>query len=712
VAYDVVPNGVIVWDSVAASNIAVSVPLSGAVNPQSITRTPIITRDGKHVAFLSNATNLVEGASSANLNIYVRDLEAQVTRLVSVNRDGAPSGVAPDIAPSLSADGNLIAFDSVASDLVDGDFNFASDVFVRDLNAGVTRLISRPYPSLARPTAARHSRLPTYPGCVSSNGNIVAFMSSDNNLSLSDTNEHIDSFVANLSTGAIFPVSTTMAISNRAGRFPIVSASGEYMIFYSQQPSVQIGTFDSVGPSWVFRFNLAQGAIEQVDTQVTSPYVPVPPFPSQERWNLPTISPDGNLVAYTVGNSANMQLFLRDMTAGTNQLVSVNFSGQASGYNSFNPILGSDSRWVVFESQAIDLVTNWIVGAEISLYARDLLSNTTTLISQDAFGNALRGKATSAVFVASSRYLTFQHASPNVLALMGYLYDLQTQQPPQMICSNCSSLSLSADARTLAFSRRRFGGPLAFDIWEKDLQTGQERLVSLNRTGTARANRSSSSPHISADGRFIVFQSEADDLVLNDHNRATDVFMRDRATGVTMLLSRNRHGTGSGNGGASNPIMAADGRTVVFHSNAGDLVEGDFNSAYDIFVLRLGAGDSDNDGLDDAWELAHFNDLSRDGHGDDDGDGLTDLQEFLAGTSPRSGESVLTVLSLTAFGSGETTLLWSAVPGRTYQVQFKSAVTNPAWIDLPGPVIATDTTASYIDPAAASERFYRVVLVQ
>jgi len=82
------------------------------------------------------------------------------------------------------------------------------------------------------------------------------------------------------------------------------------------------------------------------------------------------------------------------------------------------------------------------------------------------------------------------------------------------------------------------------------------------------------------------------------------------------------------------PVLGGDGRTVLFQSFASDLVAQDFNNNRDIFVLRLGSGDSDGDGLDDDWELAYFGTLARDGTGDFDGGGQTDLAEYRAGTNP------------------------------------------------------------------------------
>ncbi len=178
-------------------------------------------------------------------------------------------------------------------------------------------------------------------------------------------------------------------------------------------------------------------------------------------------------------------------------------------------------------------------------------------------------------------------------------------------------------------------------------------------------------------------------------------------------MGRDAAGTASGNGASARPVMSADGRTVLFHSFASDLVAGDYNDSRDVFVLRLGGGDSDSDGLDDDWEVAYFGNLARDGTGDFDSDGEMDSQEFLAGTDPTNSGSILRVLTVTAPGSGSTTVLWSAVPGRSYRVQFKDDLGAADWSELAGTVIASGTTAGKADVTASGQvrRFYRVLLI-
>src|SRR5262249_13215204 len=129
-----------------------------------------------------------------------------------------------------------------------------------------------------------------------------------------------------------------------------------------------------------------------------------------------------------------------------------------------------------------------------------------------------------------------------------------------------------------------------------------------------------------------------------------------------------------------------------------------------IFAVKIGSPDTDGDGLDDDWEIAYFGDLSRDGNGDFDHDGQSDRAEFLSGTDPTNASSVLSAMIFTAVPGNFVTVLWHSVPGRTYDVQFKDAVTD-SWSTLVTHVTATGSTHSVVDDSQPrpAHRFYRVL---
>jgi Tol biopolymer transport system component len=128
------------------------------------------------------------------------------------------------------------------------------------------------------------------------------------------------------------------------------------------------------------------------------------------------------------------------------------------------------------------------------------------------------------------------------------------------------------------------------DVLVQDLQNGITSLASINKQGDDTRSGSSSLGEISADGRLIVIISSSDDLTETDTNNQADVFLRDQHTGVTSLISVNNTGTDSGSRSSFSPMITPDGRYVVFLSLANDLVPTDTNNKLDVFIRDLGSG--------------------------------------------------------------------------------------------------------------------------
>ncbi|MEU4605586.1 hypothetical protein AB0F43_21605 [Kribbella sp. NPDC023972] len=125
------------------------------------------------------------------------------------------------------------------------------------------------------------------------------------------------------------------------------------------------------------------------------------------------------------------------------------------------------------------------------------------------------------------------------------------------------------------------------DVFVRDTTTGRTTLVSVG-TGGAQGNQESRQGSISADGRFVVFTSDASNLLPGDTNNSPDVFLRDLLTGRTTLVSGGRQG--QADAGAHQPEISADGRQVAFTSGSTNLVAGDTNGTGDVFVRDLEAG--------------------------------------------------------------------------------------------------------------------------
>jgi Tol biopolymer transport system component len=147
--------------------------------------------------------------------------------------------------------------------------------------------------------------------------------------------------------------------------------------------------------------------------------------------------------------------------------------------------------------------------------------------------------------------------------------------------------SISADGRYVAFysvasdlvAGDTNGTP---DVFVRDRQAGTTKRVSISSTGTV-GNGDSLDPSISADGRYVAFFSYASDLIADDTNAGSDVFVRDRQAGTTRRVSISSTGT-QGNGASDSLSISADGRYVAFQSDATNLVANDTNGAWDVFV--------------------------------------------------------------------------------------------------------------------------------
>ncbi len=177
---------VFVRDRQAGTTARVSVDSAGTqANGQSFA--PAVSRDGRMVAFHSDASNLVPGDANNASDVFVHDRQSRTTTRVSVATGGA-EGNGSSSAPALSADGRFVTFVSDATNLVTGDTNFARDVFLHDRQTGATTRISVS-------TTGDQGNIHSLSSAISDDGRFVAFSSYAANLVAGDTNESADIFV-------------------------------------------------------------------------------------------------------------------------------------------------------------------------------------------------------------------------------------------------------------------------------------------------------------------------------------------------------------------------------------------------------------------------------------------------------------------------------------------------------------------------------------
>ena len=688
-------NAIYLRDLVNGTNLLVSVDSSGNGLADAVFLRPVITPDARHVAFIGSASNFFIPNVS---HIYLRDISAGMTRVINLGTNGVGrSADVHAILPSIAADGRRVAFDTDAPDLVAGDNNRSVDIFVRDLDDALLRLVS-----------VRHDESPTRTGfqsagivstALSSNAQRIAFSSLDDPRVPVDTNRQHDVFVRDFGTASVFAISDpakTLAPINEASIDPTLSANGESVIYLrATRPVFYVADF--VELRWK---PVAGGAVQNVDTNFT--YTPT------ER-HYAALSPDGGTVVYPRGD----HLVWKNMITGSTGIVSHTGSRAPVGPSpSRSPVFSHNGRYVAFASRESYLVTNQTIYWQQmwQMYVRDLMSNTTRILSVETNDQPLLyAEVTSGVFSGNDRYVVYDGTFTADQWPRIYRFDMDTGAN-LLVCTNCRNPAISFDGQTIAYNST-WGRLANSNINVIDLGTGESEIITRDYAGNLYPTPQFAAPLLSADGRYVVVASKVATLVANDTNGFSDIFVRDRVQGTTILISRSRFGSRSAAGQSTRAVMAADGRTVAFQSFAGDLVEGDYNERRDIFVAKLGVGDSYNDGMEDDWEVAQFGNLYRDGAGDQDGDGQTDLQEYLAGTSPTNDASILRVLTVTPLGGGSTTVVWSAVVGRDYIVQFKDAL-DAEWTNASGMIGADSTSMSFAHNSSSSERFYRVITVQ
>src|SRR5919202_4504786 len=194
---------------------------------------PSISADGRFVAFTSLASNIVPGDTNNTGDIFVRDTLTNTTTLVSVDSAG---NQADDFSynPSFSADGRFVAFNSLASNLVPGD-NYSFDIFVRDRITNTTTRVSVD-------SAGNHQRNSSSGSpSISADGRFVAFTTNAFNLVPGDTNSSRDIFVRDTRTNTTTNVSVDSAGNPGGGRIPSISADGRFVAFYSTSSNLVPG---------------------------------------------------------------------------------------------------------------------------------------------------------------------------------------------------------------------------------------------------------------------------------------------------------------------------------------------------------------------------------------------------------------------------------------------------------------------------------------
>lgn len=337
-----------VYDRQQGQSALVSETMAGQPGQRGSSQSAI-SANGRLIAYRSWSSDLLPGDTNNTSDIFLYDRQTGQTTRVSVSSTGQ-QGNRPSRAPAISGDGRYVAFDSYATNLVAGDVNDAPDVFVHDCQTGATTLISR---NSWGEVGNGWSSAPT----ISFDGRYVAFYSSASNLVPNDTNEAGDIFVRDRQTGETTRVSVNSAgqEGNEYSRDPTISADGRHVAFESRATNLVPG--DANDKDDIFAHDRQTGRTTRVSVSSAGQE-------GKGTSYLPTLSTYGRYVAFwsSANNlvaddtNARSDAFVHDRQTGETMRVSVSSAGNEGNGDSYAPAISGDGRYVAFASAASNLV--------------------------------------------------------------------------------------------------------------------------------------------------------------------------------------------------------------------------------------------------------------------------------------------------------------------------------------------------------------------
>ncbi|HET6162167.1 MAG TPA: hypothetical protein VFG37_00760 [Planctomycetota bacterium] len=378
---------------------------------------------------------------------------------------------------------------------------------------------------------------------ISEDGRFVAFDSYADNLVAGDTNAVLDVFVHDRMTGATERVSVDSAGAegNDASFFPAISADGRVVSFHSKATNLVAG--DTNGKEEVFVHDRVSGVTERMNVDSAGVQGNGGAYKSALNADgrfVTFYSYSRNLVASDV--NAMPDVFLRDRVAGTTELISVDSSGVQADNGSFKSAISADGRFVAFDSYASNLVAG-DTNTWSDVFVRDRQNGTTERVSVRTSGKQANGGSNRPSISADGRFVAFTSFASNLV---------------------------TTDTNG------------TWDVFVRDRQNGTTELVSVDSAGV-QGDLQSIKPTISADGRFVAFSSDATNLVPGDVNGTQDVFVHDRLTGTTKRVSVDSSG-GEADAACDKAVISGDGRFVALGTDADNLVANDTNGHSDVFV--------------------------------------------------------------------------------------------------------------------------------
>ena len=367
-----------------------------------------ISANGRFVVYTSTASNLVDGDTNWVADVFVHDRRPGETTRASVD-DAGNQGNSLSQFPRISAGGRFVAFESLASNLVDGDTNGALDVFVHDRQTRRTTRVS-----LADGGAEGNSASGV--PCLSEGGRFVAFESLASNLVPGDSNESTDVFVHDRQTGKTTRVSTDsrgrQADGPSAGSS--VDGRGRYVAFESLASNLVDGDTNRVSDIFVHDRQTGKTTRVSVDSRDRQ---------ANGGSAAPSLSADGRFVGFgsyasnLVDGDTNQHIdvFIHDRQTGKTIRVSVDSQGRQANGSSGVPAVSADGRWVAFHSFASNLVDG-DTNRSLDIFVNDRETGSTTRTSLTGRGLETNGPSRDSSVSGDGRFVAFESEASNLVA--------------------------------------------------------------------------------------------------------------------------------------------------------------------------------------------------------------------------------------------------------------------------------------------------------
>ena len=368
---------------------------------------PSVSASGRYVVFGSQATNLVPGDTNGSADVFLHDRTTGVTERVSISTSGQQTETSSDSA-GVSRDGRYVVFLSQARNLVPGDTNDTTDVFLRDRLKRTTKRLSQR-------ADGTDSEYPSSGAAISANGRYIVF-SAYGWLVPEDTNDTDDTYLYDRVANSLERVSLAFdgAQGNGSSGSGGVSEDGRYVTFTSLATNLVPG--DTAGSMDVFVRDRILGTTKRVSVSSTGE--------QGDLWSfIPSISAGGRFIVF-YSDAANLvpddtnghgDIFLHDQTTATTKRVSVGLAGIEANAPSYNPAISDNGRFVSFSSDASNLVPSDNNGRR-DVFVHDQLAGVTERVSLKSRGQEATNYSDYPSISAGGRYVTFHsraHLTPD-----------------------------------------------------------------------------------------------------------------------------------------------------------------------------------------------------------------------------------------------------------------------------------------------------------